>query len=557
MADSEEQELENGLPASRPGGFPEYGGEIEQAEARRMRRSFRFGVAACVLFAGALWFSEKYLRYDLEECQYIAALTLEPESARAVLAQTVKRDAEKHEFPTPKYVEALADREEADLLLPTYEKAYKLDPDNPFLAIRYGCCLFQKNQYGAACERFRETRAHAPNNALPRYLEAASLSLAEAGKKDLTQPLVLVAKTNGGNDEIVFPRPLWSPELPEGGVWHQKLRRQIEDDCCAPLYQFSDRVMELASGQIAVRQVQYWDSWLENLQSMGERLASGPRVGTIPAIAGTHIQLEAIEQRQAVRLLETGTADPALEERRAKLKSCLNELQGFETRRDALIAADRKRYQMVWYLCWESVGIVALFYFFAYAISKLFGAGRRSWGLPHSRLGKRVLAGGFLALLVMLWAASAMQRKHVSAPVETIAAANANGFVLPSSGDSVVRGMGALVDVWWAVLGVMLGFGVIYPRLRLPKVAEVIRTRNLDGDREMLRQAKTRYRIAYCSFLRRYYGILAGVFLCLSAFWIIGYRIWFSLYPWEIKLLTTGLADIETEVVKHAVSLVN
>jgi hypothetical protein len=63
------------------------------------------------------------------------------------------------------------------------------------------------------------------------------------------------------------------------------------------------------------------------------------------------------------------------------------------------------------------------------------------------------------------------------------------------------------------------------------------------------------YRIAYAALLRRYYGILCGVIPCMIAVGALLYRVTYSLYPWQLELLVTGLGRQEAQVVRHVLSL--
>jgi len=550
------------IPPIPTDGFPEYGSMGDPADARRMRRSFRFCVAACVFFSGMLWFSEKYLRYDLTESQYIMALTHFPESARTILREAVKRDAETREFPTPKYTAALAAREEADLILPTYEKAYDLDPNNSFLAIRYGCRLFGAGRYQEAADCFHKAASLPPKNTLPRYLEAATLpgmNPANAAgfipppAEDLTESLALLAKTNSSKDPIVFPDPLWSASLPENGMWYEKLRREIAIECCAPLQQYTDLVIKRAQAQIEMKEFQYWDSWLEMLQVLGERLTLSEKPGSLQAIAGIRIQLAALEQREIISKAETGIPDAALVERQVRLRTALDILNQFERNRDAAIAVDKEAYQLPLTLCWKSMALIVVFYALAYVISKITRARRKAWTLPHSRLARVLLAVGFVTLLMLFGGTALLQyagedlQTLTSPAVENMSAPDENLYTFLLYGVSTA---------WWIVLGVMLGFGLLYPFLTLPSVRTVLRNHHVEATQETVAATKKFRRVAVSSYLRRYYGLLAGLFLCLLAVWTIAYRVFFSLYPWQIELLTTGLAKEEAHVIRQIMTLI-
>jgi len=532
-----DQEQDKPAPAEQPNTvFPTAG---DKAESRRLRHSFRFCVMTVVAFTGVLWISEKYMRYDLAESQYIAALTLEPESARAVLRQVVKRDAENHETPTPQYLAALAAREESDMVLPAYERAYKASPNSAAVATLYGCRLFQAERYADARERFREAGLQPGKNSLPRYLEAAALAHLVSGESDLSESLTLVAKTDSTDWEVSLPQPVWSAALPSRGYWYEKLRRQIADECCTPLYRFSDLLIAKAKKQIALRQPQYWDSWLENLQTMGERVAFTGDPSAVKTTAGIQIQLAALEQREAIATLE-GKPAPELVERRTKLNTAMDTINQFETKRDALIARDMATQAMPLFLGLKTLGLGLFWFMLAYALAKLYRVDRRWGALPHGRSMMRVSAAGFVVLLVLLAIISGRELFAESAAAIPVA-----GNLPPVP---VVAGV--LAITWWVVSLALLVFGFVYAYWRMAAYDKVLHEGPAgEGMQQPPRPPRLRQEL-YFSFLRRYYGIMAGMLACLFCTWAILFRVFTSLYPWQIKLLTTGLADEEAKMIK-------
>src|SRR5690554_2791077 len=143
------------------------------------------------------------------------SVTLDEPSARAILRNVVRRDSEQNDRPTPRYLNALAEIEEVDAMAEAYASAYMREPNNAFLVISYGCYLFHEGQYREARERFREAGILPPNNALPRYLEAAALSLSLDDEDDFSEVLTLIVRTNNSGDPILFPEPPWHHTLPK------------------------------------------------------------------------------------------------------------------------------------------------------------------------------------------------------------------------------------------------------------------------------------------------------------------------------------------------------
>lgn len=514
--------------------FPEYGDGGDCAGARRSRHAFRFCIAACVLFATMLWFAEYFLRYDQAERLYLNAVTLEPSSARVMLQSAVKIDAETRESPTAKYMIALAERGEQDQILLTYEKAYKLDPNNSFLAIRYGCQLFFQDRFKEARERFREAGAQPPRNALPGYLEAAAAQWAPPVSEDLAESLALVARTNNSGDKVFFPRPSWPTGiLPQDGVWYAKLRRQAVDESCAPLYRYVDFVVGRAKQDSTRGQIQYWDTWLRTIEEMGQRVMQSPDWGTIQSIAGIRIQLDALEQRRRIIELNGDTPHKELIDRVAHLRAALQRLNEWERARDACIHRDHERYVFpLKDLCGFSAAGLLACYALAYLAAKLARVGRNTWTVPHSLSARGVLIAGCLTLLAILCILAFLQRHGAL-----------QGNWKPWVG-----------CVWAGVMAVMMGFGVLYPWLRLPRLQTTAAASAQDRE-TVLKTARKCRRAAAIALLRRYYGILGGLFVCSISAWAVIYRVWVSLYPWQVDLLTTGLAQEEAAVVREVLAL--
>lgn len=271
--------------------------------------------------------------------------------------------------------------------------------------------------------------------------------------------------------------------------------------------------------------------------------------GTLQMTAGLHVQLRAIEQREAAGALEEGAANPELAARQATLKSALAQVNEFENQRDALIAADKARFKLPLSLIWQATALLALIYCFACLLAKVAHVRRQAWSIPHSPLARHVLIAGNILLLLLLFTATVLQQfKPGSSQLNDAASYK------------TIAGFGIVAIGWWTVLGVMLAFGPVYPALGLPRVHTVLRSRGIAPEAqeatELRRQAAQAWRTAYCCLLRRYCGLLLGVFLCALSFWVIVYRILFSLYPWQVELLTTGLGQDEIRVIRQVMAVV-
>ncbi len=498
--------------ASEPSPFLTGGGD--EVEARRARRSFRFCVTAIAVFCLGLAIWDNYGRYDKPERLYRMALTLENESARAILRNAVRIDQTRQETQSPKYVEALAAIEEDDLVLSRYAEAYRLNPESQPLAINYGCRLFLKGQYKEARERFREAGLRAPRNVLPRYLEAAALAAGSTEAASFDEAMTLLARTNNSSDALMFPKPLWHASLPTGGKWYAKLRRDIVDQCCAPLYQLKSLLIRGARADIDAGRVQDWDPRLASLQTLGERLAAATASpesnAALPAAeAGIQFQLDAIELRKRIAQMLRGAPDAALIERQVKLEAALTPLRAFLLDREQRIEADGRGYALPWRICLSSFLALSAAYALSFLLTRLTDRRRRNWATPHPRSGKIILASGVLLFLLVLVLASVLQ-----------------GYAI-----LLGRVPDLLVWAWDAVLALYVAGGLLYPRLSLA--------------------ASGRSWATSAAMLRRYYGLMLGGFICVVSLWVLGYAFAKGVYPMQLKLLVTGLGQEELAVLKQ------
>ena len=537
--------------------FPAFGGGGDLIGARRARHAFRWTVACCVVLVLILWVSERFVRYEHAEMLYVAAITKPDEQARVFLRQAVAHDDENRDLPTPKYLHALAAREEDDAVLDTYQRAFQADPGNAALAVRYGCRLFFSGDARAAHARFREASDNASNNALPAYLEAAVLPWVEEDEDEentdqketdnLTQALALIARTNSSSKQVDFPRPLWSADLPQSGAQYAHLCRRLVSECAGPFYRFTDHLIAQAQSEPARERARNWPSWLEHIERMGDRIAAGalpkgesddanPVAGAaVQAYVGLYIKLAAIRQSEQIRKRDLGRPDEERLKQQIKIEEALGELQDFENNRDKRIADDTRRYIFPNRLCAWTLAIFALCHLLGFLISKGVGARGPCSTIAHTRVGKSAMIAGAGLFFVLLLGITILQRVSNESP----------GWV------PVIQ------TAWWIVVVVCIWFGPAYPILTLPSAREACPA-GPGGhvDKQVLRAARKGRRAAWVALMRRFYGVQFGLTLSAVCLWVVVYRICVSLYPWQIRLLATGLAAEETELVRQVLETI-
>jgi len=520
--------------------FPDYGDDGDVAGAHRSRWAFRLSVLALALMTLFSGIAERWLRYSQAENNFLYGITQPRDSSRVMLQSAIRLDAAASKTPTPKYTQALAVREEDDVALETYARAFEQDPNSSFFAIRYGSRLYLLGRPEQAAEKFRHARNQPPPNSLPRYLEAAAAARADKSEKGLRDAIVLLSRANNTRDPLSFPKPIWFSGYPQTGTQYAALSREVYAESCAPLYTLVQQVIRAIENSAELRRSQDVRAWLDQIVTMGGRLIRDAEpTGTLQAIAGVSFQLQALGMLEKI-LRESGEeASETLKsiiERQTKLKQALEMLNAFEVGRDPQVAAIESGYSRPNWLAFKTFGIFLAAYCLAQAMHVLMRYRRTAWALEHSLLGKAVLGAGAVAFLMLLTMSAVIQRFPLAQPWD----------------------LGVLTTAWWGVVAILLGFGVIYPGLRLSSPEDVSKkSGRLEDMPEVVRLARQAYRRVYAAFVVRYYGILAGTFLCTVCVWVLAYRVTNGLYPTQINLLANGLIRQEQEVVHSIIALLS
>jgi hypothetical protein len=493
-------------------------------------------VVLILTLTGVLWVAERYLRYDLNETQYISALTLQDESSRVLLRNVVAREvAQGKENPTARYVKALALVEEEGLALDRFEQAYKLDSNDSFHLLNFGTQLFLEGQSAPARERYREAGIQPPNNALPGYLEAASLAVSDADPERLTEAMAILARTNHGGEPILFPKPPWHPSLPREGDWYARKRRHLVDRCCAPLYRFRNLTLTKAGAHLDAGELSDWRTWLDELEALGDRLvgdseSGDEEIGSPQATAGVQFQLDAVRLKQRLNEVADRRPDSGLAERAVLLEQALAKLRNFENERDGVVSVHRELLAQPLRLVVNGMLLLGLLYVVALMAAKLLMTGRSAWTLPHKPFGivTALVGHGLLLTLLLLFIPIQHADLGIAATLSF-----------------------ALTILWYGLLGALLLFALAYPALALPKPATVA-AQDVTPEEAAARlpDARRAWRSAYVSLYRRYIGILFGGAVCGVCFWFLLFRIATAYFPTQLDLLVTGLTAEELETVR-------
>lgn len=509
---------------------PEYGGGGDISRARRNRRAFHFAVVAVFLFSASLFVTEQQYRHPHEENLYRDGLTMHPESGRVMLRNAIKSYESRGESPPIKYLAALAFREEPDLILPTYAKAFELAPEDPELAIRYGAALFREGNYGEARRRFADAAILAPQNALPRYLEAAALAMAGNDLNALLEALASVARVNSSELTVNIPRVLWFADLPRDSAAYTSLMRAVADRTLAPLYELAGKVVTNAPAIAREESVEQALTSLRTLESMGRHLLQSPDKSVPVALAALNFRASALDKQIEI-LRDQGEAPP--EEtltRLERIEQAVAIVNRFEESRDERIIRHQKAITFPLWRSAEAFLVMVAVYVLVLLVNLSFLPRREYWTIAPGRVALTVLGVGAGVMFLFLAGLSLT----LQAPPESL------DWLGPTKG------------IWRGLLGALILFCIIYPGFKLPRkpVSEPQRTEQ--GVQESAENHRTR---AWLTLTRRYVGLSMGFVIVVICIWGILFRIANGGWPHHEVLMADGLRDEALAVVQRAIDV--
>jgi len=243
----------------------------------RRKKSFRYMIFSVVILTFCLWFSDRYLRFDLDETKYRVALTLEKESARPimrniatkVLSNPVLLDDPRYS----QYLEFLALIEEDDAVQKLFQDIYNISNINTSLLTNYITKLYFFGDYQKARELIKEAQSLPPNNSLLGYIESAMvITPGTTDEKNFAEGISIIAKENRSGNPVIFPEPYWHSTLPKYTYSYYMQKYNILNHCLAPLYKLYSYILTQIETNLKQKNIQNTQIWLEELFLMGKRI---------------------------------------------------------------------------------------------------------------------------------------------------------------------------------------------------------------------------------------------------------------------------------------------
>ena len=515
--------------------FPDYGDGGDLVGTKRLRRSFLLCVLGVIVLTIGMWVSEKEFRFGHTESLYISGITLSDKSSgRVLLLQAIKADAAANEKQTGKYTQALAVREEDDVILRRFDEAQAIDNRNALFTIRHGSRLFIKGFPEEALRKYRDAEQLLEGtqpNSLPGYLQAAAIAQKRSDPVAIKNAMIAVAKTNSREGDVIFPTPFWFSAYPKTGMHYAQLQREIIDETCAPLYTLTAYAVKSIDDKISKGQYNDARMWIGYLDQMGDRLLKQSQpMGTIQATEGIRIKLACNKLLEKIEAAQEGNVTKETLETSFKLTAFQNELIAYENDRDKAIQLERSRITRPNLVAIVSWLIVMGVWFLFWCLSWFFTPRENAWSLKYNGFGKIMLGGGNLTLFTLLCCYYAFN--------------NLEGFPY-----------GYIDVLTWAWVGcglILLCMGMVFPLTMLKSPDEAARKQARPGDIDnVLRFARVAYRQSYFELMYRYYGALAGLNTFVLCAWILLFRLSQGLFPWQVNLIAKGFLDSEFALVER------
>ncbi len=510
----------------------------------RRKKSFRYLITSIIILTLCLWFSDRYLRFDLDETKYRVALTLENESARPIM-----RNISKKIFSQPnllddsrylQYLEFLASIEENDAVIKLYQDIYNLDNINSSFLINYACKLYFLGDYGNAQKLLREAQTLPSNNSLLGYLESAMIinpSVVE--EETFATGLSIIAKENRSKYPIIFPEPFWHPTLPKNTYSYYLRKTDRLNHCLAPLYKVSADILDKIEMDLKDNKVQNKQVWLEEIFLMGKKIGTSIELSDYyPTLA---ISIFSLKIQQKVLNLYSEYSNTIksdiLEKGLKKLNQItqlLDKLQKLEEQRKLEFEYSRNnRIKILWLIFSGFIELLLLF-FIGKLISYLLKKLKYSTVYQNQTLTKSIL------FIVSIW----------------VIAIFLLTFYCSYSDSLPLRNNNLISYLWYflIILPFIIDLALILLKSQDKKVSlDYEDSRYEKGDLNT-NPSKT---ICFISFMKQISGILLGMYTIIICIWFILFRILYLSYPYQLNLIQDKLGWEELNLIKEFLFLLH
>ncbi|HOK09629.1 MAG TPA: hypothetical protein PLT82_10500 [Candidatus Hydrogenedens sp.] len=511
----------------------------------RRKKAFKYIIASTILLTFCLWFSDRYLRLDLDETKYRIALTLENESARPILrsiAQKYSTNSElKNDSRYLQYLEFLASIEEGEEVIKLYDQIYQSSTYNVSFLINYGCRLYLLGKYEQAQRIFKEAEAFTPSNSLIEYLESATIINPLVNDETIFEHgISIIAKNNRSERPIIYPKPFWHPTLPTNTYLFYMRREECINRCISPIYRLSSDILNKINTESKHNKAHHKKTWLEELYLMGEKIGSAVDINSeyrfFTAMLSLKIKKDVLELYKNV---SDQWKSELLNDKLTNLNnisSLLNEFQTFEEKRKLEFEQSKNnRIKLIWLVVSGFLEILILF-----IILKLISSLLKRFEKPSisfyqfpSLLYLSILIWLFLTLLLIFYFSYFENFIH-------------NNYSFISF-------------LWYSFLSLPLISSSVFFINKFFKKKESHKTNgHSDYTEKHIETRKStwiRFITYFIFFIERISGILLGTYILVICFWFILFRATYHSYPYQINLVPDKLLIDEMNLILKYISI--
>lgn len=509
----------------------------------RRKKSFRYLIFSVVILTFCLWFSDRYLRFDLDETKYRVALTLEKESARPIMRNITKKaisnPALLDDPRYSQYLEFLALIEEDDAIQKLFQDIYNISNINTSFLINYITKLYFWGDYKKARDLIKEAQSLPPNNSLLGYIESSMVITPDTTEEKIfTEGISIIAKENRSGNPVIFPEPYWHNTLPKYTYSYYMQKNNILNHCLAPLFRMYSNVLSKIESDLNQNNVQSTQIWMEELFLMGKKI--GMSITTDNAYSSLPICIFSLKLQKDVlstynkylRLIQS----PILEKEIDKLNRISNLLELSEhVEEKRKIEFENSRENRIKAIGFVLLGLIELI--FIYFIGKLFHylLSRSASNLHLFKFSNSVYIFTFIwAIVVFIFMFYSLYFNRI-----------------------IVKSFWVMSGLW--VLWIISPFFILLFSFLYPEDYNNTFI-NIENNKKENCESKIKWRYSFLSlfiFIEKLSGILLGFYVVLICILFLMFRIFYFSYPFQLNLIWDLTRIEEIHLIKDFLSFIH
>lgn len=505
----------------------------------RRKKSFRYLITSIIILTICLWFSDRYLRFDLDETKYRVALTLENESARPIMRNIAKKIFSQPDLLDDsrylQYLEFLADIEENDAVIKLYQDIYNLGNINSSFLINYACKLYFLGDYENAQKLLKEAQTLPPGNSLFGYLESAMVINPDVVEEEtFANGLSIIAKENRSKSSVIFPEPFWHSTLPKNTYSYYQRKSDRLNHCLAPLYRVCKDILNKIETDLNENKIHNKQVWLEEVFLMGKKIGNSIELddyypSLIISIFSLKTQQDTLNlYSKYSNIIKSNILEKELK-KSEQISRLLNEFQKLEEQRKLEFDASRDNRTKILWLVFSGLIVLLVLFLIGKFDSYLLKKSKYQPIYQNQTLTKSIL------LIVFIWIITIFLMIFYCSYYDSIPLKNSD----------------FMSYLWYflIILPFIIGIASAIVKRQHKKVS------NDSEDSEDKKE--TPFIPFFISFMEQIAGILMGIYTIIICIWFVLFRIIYSSYPYQLNLIRDKLGSEELNLIREFFNLLH